>query len=180
MKKLLYTLLAVSIIFSACKKEDEEPNNTGNNNTGNNTTSIVGIWDLKYYEYDSYYINSLNPTDTTHNSGTNYYTGVTSDCCWPFYLLEFQSNNEVKITTFTEGYQGQDSVITEFAAYHINGVNLNIYNEEWQTHSTPPIISLLNNNNLHLTQDYFVTQNGNGTETETYYGTTKYFFERIN
>ena len=25
MKKLLYTLLAVSIIFSACKKEDEEP-----------------------------------------------------------------------------------------------------------------------------------------------------------
>jgi len=31
MKKLLYTLLAVSIIFSACKKEDEEPTNTNNN-----------------------------------------------------------------------------------------------------------------------------------------------------
>ena len=25
MKKLLYTLLALSIIFSACEKEDEEP-----------------------------------------------------------------------------------------------------------------------------------------------------------
>ena len=42
MKKLLYTLLAVSIIFSACKKEDEETNSSNNNN--NNSTSIVGVW----------------------------------------------------------------------------------------------------------------------------------------
>jgi hypothetical protein len=35
MKKLLYTLLAVSIIFSACKKEDEEPTNNNNNNNNN-------------------------------------------------------------------------------------------------------------------------------------------------
>ena len=37
MKKLLYTFLAVSIIFSACKKEDEEP-------TSNNSHSIIGYW----------------------------------------------------------------------------------------------------------------------------------------
>ena len=43
MKKLLYTLLAVSIIFSACKKEDEETNSSNNNNN-NNSTSIVGVW----------------------------------------------------------------------------------------------------------------------------------------
>ena len=43
MKKLLYTLLAVSIIFSACKKEDEEPtNNTNNNNSGNSTNLSIG------------------------------------------------------------------------------------------------------------------------------------------
>jgi hypothetical protein len=43
MKKLLYTLLAVSIIFSACKKEEEEPtNNTNNNNSGNNTNLAIG------------------------------------------------------------------------------------------------------------------------------------------
>ena len=41
MKKLLYTLLAVSIIFSACKKEDEETNSGNNNNT---PPSIVGVW----------------------------------------------------------------------------------------------------------------------------------------
>jgi hypothetical protein len=32
MKKLLYTLLAVSIIFSACEEEDAAPTNTNNNN----------------------------------------------------------------------------------------------------------------------------------------------------
>ena len=41
MKKILYTLLAVSIIFSACKKEDEEPTNSVNNNT-----SIIGAWTI--------------------------------------------------------------------------------------------------------------------------------------
>jgi hypothetical protein len=47
MKKLLYTLLAVSIIFSACEEEDESPTNSIND-----STSIVGLWELVYYEYD--------------------------------------------------------------------------------------------------------------------------------
>ena len=42
MKKLLYTLLAVSIIFSACEKEEETPTNNTNNNTGNNTNLSIG------------------------------------------------------------------------------------------------------------------------------------------
>jgi hypothetical protein len=33
MKKLLYTFLAVSLIFSACEKEEEETNNNNNNNS---------------------------------------------------------------------------------------------------------------------------------------------------
>jgi hypothetical protein len=54
MKKLLYTLLAVSIIFSACKKEDEEPSNTNNN-----SASIVGGWDfteLHHIDAEGYYL----------------------------------------------------------------------------------------------------------------------------
>jgi len=35
MKKLLYTFLVVSIIFSACEEEDAAPANTNNNNSGN-------------------------------------------------------------------------------------------------------------------------------------------------
>ena len=54
MKKLLYTLLAVSIIFSACEEEDAAPTNTNNN--GNNSSGtiadVVGVW---YYigHYDA-------------------------------------------------------------------------------------------------------------------------------
>ena len=51
MKKLLYSLLAVSIIFSACKKEDEETNSSNNNN--NNSTSIVGVWTPNFVTIDS-------------------------------------------------------------------------------------------------------------------------------
>ena len=40
MKKLLYTLLAVSIIFSACEKEEETP--TNNNNNNNNSALVIG------------------------------------------------------------------------------------------------------------------------------------------
>ncbi len=39
MKKLLYTFLAVSIAFSACKKEDEDI-------TNNNSASVIGIWTI--------------------------------------------------------------------------------------------------------------------------------------
>ncbi len=53
MKKLLYTLLAVSLIFSACKKEDEAPTNTANNNnSGNTTATIIGSWNVVSMAYD--------------------------------------------------------------------------------------------------------------------------------
>ena len=38
MKKILYTLLAISIIFSACEKEED--NNSSDNNNNNNSTSF--------------------------------------------------------------------------------------------------------------------------------------------
>jgi hypothetical protein len=45
MKKLLYTLLAVSIIFSACEEDAPLPaaNNNSNNNS-NNVTELEGTW----------------------------------------------------------------------------------------------------------------------------------------
>ena len=42
MKKLLYTFLAVSIIFSACEEEDTAPNT--NNNTTGTIEDVVGVW----------------------------------------------------------------------------------------------------------------------------------------
>ena len=51
MKKLLYTLLTVSLIFSACKKE-EEPNNSSNNSISVTDQNIVGVWDINSLVYD--------------------------------------------------------------------------------------------------------------------------------
>jgi len=41
MKKLLYTLLAVSIIFSACEKEESN----SNSNLNINVSNMTGIWE---------------------------------------------------------------------------------------------------------------------------------------
>ena len=43
MKKLLYTLLAVSLVFSACEKENNEPTTT---------YSIEGVWETTYANAD--------------------------------------------------------------------------------------------------------------------------------
>jgi len=45
MKKLLYTFLAVSLIFSACEKEEEEPTNNTNNNNSSLTFEET-IWEV--------------------------------------------------------------------------------------------------------------------------------------
>ena len=50
MKKLLYTLLAVSLIFSACEEEDAAPINT--NNTSGTISDVVGTWEFKG-DYDN-------------------------------------------------------------------------------------------------------------------------------
>ena len=52
MKKLLYTILAVSIIFSACKKE-EKSNNSSNNSISVSNQNIVGVWDINSLVYDN-------------------------------------------------------------------------------------------------------------------------------
>ena len=54
MKKPLFILLCLPLLFSTCKKEDEvTPTNTGNNNT----ELIIGQWKLNYFETD------LSPID---------------------------------------------------------------------------------------------------------------------
>ena len=45
MKKLVYTLLAVSVIFSACEKEEEEPTNN-TNNINSSLTIEETIWEV--------------------------------------------------------------------------------------------------------------------------------------
>ena len=76
MKKLLYTLIIVSIILSSCKKEDEEPTN----NTNANAPSIIGSWNVLSMLYDiteGVYTSGSYPngsfTVTNLNSGVSNY-----------------------------------------------------------------------------------------------------------
>jgi len=66
MKKLLYTFLAVSLIFSACKKEDEEPN------SGVNTSTHTYVPDDNFEQalIDLGYDNILDDYVTTANINT--------------------------------------------------------------------------------------------------------------
>lgn len=68
MKKLLYTFLAVSIIFSACKKEDEDP-------TNNSSPSIVGSWNVVSMAHD---ITEGVYTSGSHPNGSFTVTDLTS------------------------------------------------------------------------------------------------------
>ena len=125
MKKLLYTLLAVSLIFSACKKEDEEPtnsgnNNTGNNNTGNNTTSIIGAWTINTLILESNISSdTLIPEDIGFFSNLNFSTnGI---------LYETYTNGEIDTNEWViiadSVYIGEDG--EDFVAQHqVTNTNL--------------------------------------------------------
>ena len=69
MKKLLYTFLAVSIIFSACKKEDEEP-------TNNSSPSIIGAWTVNTVIFESDTSSyTFSPEDIDFLSGVEFTAG---------------------------------------------------------------------------------------------------------
>ena len=108
MKKLLYTLLAVSIIFSACEKEEEVTNNTGNNNT----TSIIGKWDLKQSGQDRYLI--YNNDTISHDIYE--IAPVDWDEEIPFNHIEFLSNGEYIRTVFDH-----DGTETNWFPIYLNG-----------------------------------------------------------
>ena len=73
MKKLLYTFLAVSLIFSACKKEDDTPTATGNTISELKQILLAGenseLWTVTYEtseHREGYILNGIKTyTDTT-------------------------------------------------------------------------------------------------------------------
>jgi len=106
MKKLLYTFLAVSIIFSACKKEDDSPNN-GSNNT---LPSLIGTWEI------------TNETGTETSGYLEPGTGT------EVVTFTENFNNNYPFDGYTKFYSfSSDGVFT--TSYYING-SLDNYNED--------------------------------------------------
>ena len=91
MKKIFYSILALSIIFSACKKEEE---------TNNNSPSIVGSWEIN--TFDLY-------------SDTSNYT-YTAEVMGFFTNLEFLEGGEL-IETWGQGLDTNEWVIIADSVY---------------------------------------------------------------
>ena len=177
MKKLLYTLLAVSIIFSACEKEEEETSNTGNNNTGNNTSSIVGKWNntrlgTQYTDYD--------------DDGTEYYNSYSEDTVanMPplFSHYEFFNNGELEISGCVWWDNGPE-LITEHGTWHLDNDLLIISTNypligvgDCGMFGNFGTINLLTNTHLEL-EVFCIYDQGSGSERHEY---DYAFFERID
>jgi|TARA_B100000959_G_C14728408_1_gene519898 hypothetical protein len=104
MKKLLYTFLAVSIIFAACKKEEDD--------TTPAVTSIVGIWNATKTTEDVSFSVSMGGVILEDTS----YVAVSTDSLEPS-SLEFLSNGTLYV------YNNEDA---DTATYVRNGNSLTI------------------------------------------------------
>ena len=100
MKKLLYIFLAVSLIFSACEKEDES--NNISNNTNITVQDIVGEWNITSLVYDG--------IDLTNVAG--------------FTSASFIINSD---NTFSQVDIYNDSPNTEKGTWDLNGSELTLY-----------------------------------------------------
>ena len=117
MKKLLYTFLAASIIFSACKKEEEDEVVTPTVTVATVYDTLVGYWNLTQYDIGNglttadtgQYINFVDETDLMVNIQI---TGLTWSGEWMYeatsdsihimnndYGLIFQSSQNMILST---------------------------------------------------------------------------------
>ena len=120
MKKLLYLLICLPLIFNSCKKDDDSPNN----GDGNTSVSILGSWELtegRRIETEGYYDSNGNKviTDTDVEIITPGFDGLLS-LTWTF--SSGGALNEMAVS--------EDDVYTESYSYQKSGNTL-IINSEW-------------------------------------------------
>jgi ABC-type glycerol-3-phosphate transport system substrate-binding protein len=99
MKKLLYTILAVSIIFSACKKEEEDPST--NTTTTTSFSLEQTIWEVTSFEWDNSDLITIPCFDDEFDGGIH-------SIRWTFYnnngnfILKFMSNGVYPDISYTD------------------------------------------------------------------------------
>ena len=92
MKKLLYTLLAISIIFSACEEDDATPSTNNNNNTGT-ITDVVGVWEFEglYDASDNLIYDFLNIEDENCKMQSNIVLQSDENAIYQLFYLQFEN-----------------------------------------------------------------------------------------
>ena len=114
MKKILYTFLAVSIIFSACEKEEENPSTNTTNNTS--LTLDQTIWEVTSFEET---IGNNSPTTINIPCGDNDWDSGLNSVRWTFVennntiLVKIVSgNNSVDYDTLSYSYFPENNIIS--------------------------------------------------------------------
>ena len=105
MKKLLYTFLAVSIIFSSCKKEEE------NNNPPTPNVSIVGIWTTTSVDIDTSVTVTMMGMVVDSLSGSGSITMTPNDADI-FEEVEFTNNGKMFVDGDTADYTYSNNLLT--------------------------------------------------------------------
>ena len=114
MKKLLYLLICLPLIFNSCKKDDDSPNNGDGNTSG----SILGSWELteiRTIETEGYYTSNGNKviTNTEDEIITPGSASLLSE------TLTFSSNGVLTIDIYLNG-----ETETRETSYQKNGNTL--------------------------------------------------------
>jgi len=70
MKKLLYILICLPLIFSSCKKEDDSPNSS--DSTNNSSASILGTWEIasSTNTFTKGYLDPIEGTEVVNSTET--------------------------------------------------------------------------------------------------------------
>jgi hypothetical protein len=135
MKKLLYTLLAVSLIFSACEEEDTAPNTNNNTVVNNDPSNLIGEWHSEYYyssdngPYTFYHkINFYSNGDSFHRL---YSWGNVSE-----YNSAYETPNNGFVNFESHSFytpNSPPSATLKYCKYNINGNTLTITDLDGQS-----------------------------------------------
>jgi hypothetical protein len=104
MKKMFYALLAVSIVFASCKKEEDDIA------TPPAAPSIVGGWTPTSAEID--YSQTLTVAGNVVESGDTTYTMTPTSEEWEFENAEFTSDGQMISDGDTNSYTHSGTVLT--------------------------------------------------------------------
>ena len=158
MKKLIYTLLSVSIIFSACEQDITEPV------ANNSTESFYNIWQLTRHissiqNGDVYSLGSYIDTSSGMiyvgfiNSISSCYSMLGGDTIFPSLTANYSSRvwsinqNQIIIETFYDSNGFAYNILSHNFTINSDTLLVNLQSGDIKIFK----INILTNNNLHIT-----------------------------